>query len=162
MKRLEVVPSVTIIILNLIVLNFIITITQHSSSAILVIYFYQLYQTIPSCTIWYCIVFSSASGKLSINDANYQSISTIGRILYNHFLNFDNNQNNYNGNDGDINKYILNNDSTQIYHHWNWHNTTLLFGKVLIIITNIDFLFIPNYTIMYYMVLYKYLLCHIC
>ena len=86
---------------------------------------YKLYQTIPSCTIWYCIAYYYNDfdiGSYNNGTSDYKWNHGYGRIQYNHFLNYDNNENVWNGDYyGNYNSYTLSNVSNH-----NYHNTTLL------------------------------------
>ena len=79
-------------------------------------------QTIPSCTIWYCINGDYYHGK-NAAAVSYNWGFNYARIWYNHRLNYDNNSNMYNATVGDSN-YYYNTGNNCEYN--NCHNTPLL------------------------------------
>ena len=87
---------------------------------------YKLYQSIPSCTIWYCISRENGGGK-DASTVSHRWQLDYGGVLYNHKLNYDNNWNIYNGVDGGAYQSYL--DSSNVLH-WNFHNTTLFFNNL--------------------------------
>ena len=83
-------------------------------------------QTIPSCIIWYCINRFENWGKYAAS-ASYSQYYGLGRLIYNHFLNYDNNNSNVNnGTEGTNDSWFTNSNDK----YFNAHNTTLLFGNL--------------------------------
>ena len=150
MVLMELVIHIIMVMVTIIIITI-----QHSSLEKLIIilmqFSYQLYQTIPSCTIWYCIAYYYNDfdiGSYNNGTSDYKWNHGYGRIQYNHFLNYDINSNTFNGTLGDTTIYKYGNYGN-IFKRENAHNTTLLFGN------SSNMIFIPNYPIMYYMVLFK-------
>ena len=82
-----------------------------------------LYQTIPSCTIWYCLNIDHSEGK-GASTVSWGYINQYGVINYNHKLIYINTKDAItNGTWGNDNEFTDND------WHWNFHNTTLLFGN---------------------------------
>ena len=82
---------------------------------------------IPSCTIWYCIIWSkNAYWEAVAFQDSIHSIQDFAHIWYNHKLIYANAQDAItNSTEGDSNNYS---DSNKI-RYYNYHNTTLLFSN---------------------------------
>ena len=105
------------ILFIIIVLITIITTIQHSSSVIQANHNINVVfiQTIPSCTIWYCMTYWKDTNT-TYYEFNY------GMIFYNHYLNYND--------DSTLNNGYMYGKSNKNGTDYNYHNTTLLFGNM--------------------------------
>ena len=84
---------------------------------------------------------------MTLVEGNISNIQFYGFVIFNHFLKYTNDSTMWTGSDNNWNYYEY--GSIQ---YRNYYNTTLLFSNSRVLKT------IPNYSIMYYMVLYSTLL----
>ena len=86
-------------------------------------FLYKLYQSISSCTIWYCLPIDIINYTAAA-EGTIDSLERYGYVRYNHFYNNNNKDSNiYNGTVGTWPEYI----NTNKIKYRNYHNTTLHF-----------------------------------